>query len=139
MQESHNIVIMSNHCICSAHQANTNQDFAKALDQDVAYHDSCPYSFLSDDLQEQCLSDAAFDSFTLPTIPNIEWADLENEMINYPTATVEASTLKTQATAEPQEVTHQSQGEQEQLGQIVRRLEQRTEQLEKQLENLQNE
>ena len=79
-----------------------------------------------------------FDSFDITPLPTIEWADLENGQVIYPAETAEDSTLQIPPATERQDTVHASSDGGEELGQVVLQLLQRTERLERVLENLQN-
>jgi hypothetical protein len=132
-------MIMSNQDVCQAGQFETNEEFTKELGQDFSYFDPCSYDFISSNLEQQCLSDVAFDSFDVPPLPTMEWVNYEEQLIDYPVEAGEDFTLQTQpTTAHHDMVPEPPEGEGE-LETIVLRLQERTERLEKELENLQNE
>ena len=137
MQESYNIVIMSNQGFCYAPQLDANQQFAGAPEQDFAYFDTYPYHYLSDTLEGQCQPDTVFDPFDITPLPTIEWADLENEQANYPVEVAEDLIPQNQPAAEHQSGVNGSSGGEKELGQVVRQLLERTEKLERELGNLQ--
>ena len=139
MQESRTILVTTNQGFCHPHQLDANQQFPGVPELDLFSLDTYPYQYLSDNLQEQCLPDTVFDSFDITPLPTIEWADLENGQVIYPTETAEDSILQIPPAPERQGTAHVSLGGEEELGQVVLWLLERTERLERALGNLQNE
>ncbi|EXJ56221.1 uncharacterized protein A1O5_12677 [Cladophialophora psammophila CBS 110553] len=130
------MMTMSNRDICQADQFNPNEGF-KVLDQDFAYFDTYPYDFLCDK-PEQRLSDAVFDSFDIPPLPTTEWADYGTELANYPTEAAEDFILQAQPITE-RDIVNESPSREGELEKTLLRLQEKTEKLERELENIRNE
>ncbi|OAL33360.1 hypothetical protein AYO20_07371 [Fonsecaea nubica] len=130
---------MSHQDIPQVDHFDINEEFLKELGQDFSYFDPCPHDFISDDLEQQCQSNLAFDSLDVPPLPTMEWLDYGAQRTDHMAQMGEDLTLQTQPTAANHDMTNEAPKAGGELETVVLKLQERIERLEKELENVQNE